>query len=73
LGWKSGAAVEVVWDAGLLPYVGIWACNGDLGGYRQIAIEPATGGGDRPHLAVPPPLLGPGAELDWWLEIKDAR
>jgi hypothetical protein len=73
LAWKSGAAVEVAWDSGLTPYIGIWVCNGDLGGYRQIAIEPATGGGDRPHLAVPPPLLDPGTELGWWLEIRDAR
>ena len=73
LAWKSGAAIEVAWDSGLTPYTGIWACNGDLGGYRQVAIEPATGGGDRPHLAVPPPLLDPGAELSWWLEIRDAR
>ena len=73
LGWQSGSAVEVGWDAELTPYVGVWACNGDLGGYRQIAIEPATGGGDRPHFAVPPPLLDAGAELQWWLEIRDAR
>jgi hypothetical protein len=44
LGWRSGAAVELRWDAGLTPYVGVWVCNGDLGGYRQIAIEPSTGG-----------------------------
>jgi galactose mutarotase-like enzyme len=73
LGWKSGEAVEIAWDSDVTPYVGVWACNGDLGGYRQIAIEPATGGGDRPHLAVPPPLLPPGGELRWWLEIRDAR
>ena len=45
----------------------------DLGGYRQIAIEPATGGADRPHLAVPPPLLEPNEELRWWLEVRDSR
>jgi hypothetical protein len=73
LGWKSGVAVEVAWDPDLTPYAGIWACNGDLGGYHQIAIEPATGGGDRPHLAVPPPLVDPGGELTWWLEIRDRR
>jgi hypothetical protein len=73
LAWRSGAAVEVAWDPDITPYVGIWACNGDLGGYRQIAIEPATGGGDRPHLAVPPPLRDPGQELSWWLEIRDVR
>jgi galactose mutarotase-like enzyme len=70
LGWKSGAAVELAWDPHVTPYLGVWACNGDLGGYRQIAIEPATGGADRPHLAVPPPLLDPGGELSWWLEIR---
>jgi len=73
LTWRSGAAIEFAWDASLTPYVGVWVCNGDLGGYRQIAIEPATGGADRPHLAAPPPLLGPGEELTWWLEVRDAR
>ncbi len=73
LAWKSGSAVEIVWDRQVTPYVGVWVCNGDLGGYHHIAIEPATGGGDRPHLAVPPPLLAPGEELTWWLEVKDSR
>ena len=73
LGWSSGTSIEMAWDPDVTPYVGIWACNGDLGGYRQIAIEPATGGADRPHLAAPPPLLDPGGELAWWIEIRDAR
>jgi galactose mutarotase-like enzyme len=73
LRWKSGSAVELAWDASVTPYVGVWVCNGDLGGYRQIAIEPATGGADRPHLAAPPPLLQAGEELKWWLEVRDAR
>jgi hypothetical protein len=73
LGWRSGAAIELVWDASVTPHVGVWVCNGDLGGYRQIAIEPATGGFDRPDSAAPAPLLGPGQELKWWLEVRDAR
>src|SRR5712691_9899243 len=73
LEWRSGSAIEIAWDKRLTPYVGVWVCNGDLGGYRHIAIEPATGGGDRPHLAVPPPLLAPGEELAWWLEVRDVR
>ena len=73
LEWTSGTAIEIAWDKGLTPYVGVWVSNGDLGGYQQIAIEPATGGGDRPHLAVPPPLLAPGEQLSWWLEVRDAR
>jgi hypothetical protein len=73
LAWRSGSAVEVAWDPSVNPYVAIWACNGDLGGYRQIAIEPATGGNDRPDPAAPPPLLEPGEELRWWLEIRDCR
>jgi galactose mutarotase-like enzyme len=48
----------------------VWACNGDLGGYHQIAIEPATGGSDHPDPAAPPPQLEPGEELEWWLEIR---
>lgn len=71
LGWSAGTAIEIAWDPEVTPYVGVWACNGDIGGYRQLAIEPATGGADRPHLAVPPPLLDPGEELEWWLEIRD--
>lgn len=73
LAWRSGAAIEFAWDGQVTPYVGVWVCNGDLGGYHQIAIEPATGGGDRPHLAVPPPLLAPGEQLRWWLEVRDAH
>jgi galactose mutarotase-like enzyme len=70
LAWADGSAIQIAWDSTLTPYVGMWACNGDLGGYRQIAIEPATGGHDHPDPAAPPPILGPGEELEWWLEIR---
>lgn len=73
LRYRSGAAIELIWDRSVTPYVGVWVSNGDLGGYRHIAIEPATGGGDRPHLAMPPPLLAPGETLKWWLEVRKAR
>ncbi|HVS49335.1 MAG TPA: hypothetical protein VHJ99_10565 [Candidatus Dormibacteraeota bacterium] len=73
LGWKSGAAIEQAWDASSTPYVGVWVCNGDLDGYHQIAVEPATGGNDRPDPGAPPPVLAPGAELRWWLEIREGR
>jgi galactose mutarotase-like enzyme len=73
LAWPSGAAIEVAWDVAATPYAAIWACDGDLGGYHQIAIEPATGGNDRPDPAAPPPLLGPGEELRWWFEVRDRR
>ena len=63
LGWESGAAVELAWDAGLTPDLAVWVCNGDLGGYRQIAIEPATSRS----------VLRPGETLEWWLEIRDRR
>jgi galactose mutarotase-like enzyme len=71
--WASGLAVDLSWDPELTPYVGIWGCNGDLGGYRQIAIEPATGGNDRPDPACPPPLLAPGEALRWWLELSSVE
>jgi galactose mutarotase-like enzyme len=73
LAWRSGAAIEVVWDVQVTPYVGVWVCNGDLGGYRQIGIEPATGGNDRPDPAAPPPVLEPGGRLEWWMEVRDGR
>jgi hypothetical protein len=52
--------VELRWDAALTPDVAVWICNGDLGGYRQIAVEPATAS----------PMLDPGASLSWWLRIS---
>ena len=70
LRWAGGPAVELAWDSVVTPYCGVWICNGDLGGYRQVAIEPATGGGDRPDSDEPPPILGPGEELRWWIEIR---
>jgi galactose mutarotase-like enzyme len=73
LAWGSGAAVEMAWDSSVTPYVAIWSCNGDLGGYHHIAIEPATGGNDGPDPSAPPPLLEPGEELSWWLELRDRR
>ena len=51
--------VDVSWDATLTPDVAIWLCNGDLGGYRQVAVEPATAS----------PLLAAGATMSWWLRI----
>ena len=52
--------VQVRWDTALTPDLGIWVCNGDIGGYRQIAVEPATAS----------PVLEPGASLAWWLRIS---
>jgi len=70
LRWKSGAAIELRWDSHLTPYVAIWVCDGDLGGYHQVAVEPATGGNDRPDPAAPPPLLQPDERYEWWLQIR---
>ena len=52
--------VEQSWDPALTADVGVWVCNGDLGGYMQIAFEPATAS----------PLLQPGESIDWWLRIR---
>ncbi len=73
LRWRGGAAIEIAWDRDATPHCGVWICNGDLGGYRQVAVEPATGGGDRPDSDEPPPMLQPGQSLAWWLEIRPAR
>jgi hypothetical protein len=53
-------SVEMSWDPSVTPDVAIWICNGDLGGYHQIAVEPATAS----------PLLAPGASLRWGLRIR---
>jgi galactose mutarotase-like enzyme len=60
LGWRSGKRIDVSWDAFLTPRVAIWMCNGDLGGYRQVAVEPATAA----------PMLAPGTSMTWWLQIR---
>lgn len=52
--------VELSWDPSKTPDVAIWMCNGDLGGYRQVAVEPATAS----------PMLEPGGSLTWWLRIS---
>ncbi len=70
LRWKRGSQIQMSWDPLVTPHVGVWICNGDLGGYRQVAIEPATGGGDRPDSDEEPPWLEPGQSLHWWLEIR---
>ena len=73
LGWPaSGVAVRLAWDPARLPYVAVWVCNGGLGGYRQLAVEPATGGDDHPNLETPPPRLAPHDSLRWWLELSSA-
>lgn len=51
--------VVVRWDASLAPDVAVWVCNGALGGYRQVAVEPSW---TRPDLA-------PGQTYSWWLRI----
>jgi len=51
--------VEVRWDASLAPDVAVWVCNGDLGGYRQIAVEPSWN----------EPDFAPGRSYSWWLRI----
>ena len=70
LRWPDGVAVELAWDARVAPYCGVWICNGDLGGYRQVAIEPATGGGDRPDSDEPAPMLGRGEAIRWWMKLR---
>ena len=70
LRWAGGPAIEIAWDASVTPYCGVWICNGDLGGYRQVAIEPATGGGDRPDSDEPAPNLAPGQSLRWWVAVE---
>jgi hypothetical protein len=60
LRWPSGSSIEMAWDAALTPDVAVWVCNGDLGGYRQIAIEPATSS----------TMLESGAWLEWWMQIR---
>jgi galactose mutarotase-like enzyme len=52
--------VELAWDAVLCPDVAIWVCNGDLGGYRQIAVEPSWTKAE----------LAPGQTYSWWLQIR---
>ena len=60
LKWRSGTHINISWDSFLVPNVAIWMCNGDLGGYRQIAVEPFW----------TKPGLQPGETYSWWLQIR---
>ena len=51
--------VEVSWDPHRMPDVAVWMCNGDLGGYRQVAVEPSWAKRD----------FAPGQTYSWWLRI----
>ena len=51
--------VVVRWDASNVPDAAIWVCNGDLGGYRQVAVEPSW----------TLPDFAPGQTHSWWLQI----
>ena len=70
LRWLSGASVVVAWDGRVARFCAVWICNGGLGGYRQVAVEPATGGGDRPGSQEAAPLLAPGDAIEWWMEVR---
>ena len=50
--------IAVSWDPSQAPDVALWICNGDLGGYRQIAVEPSWS-----------KQLAPGETYSWWLRI----
>src|SRR5260370_3359712 len=63
LQWRSGAAVDISLNVQVTPYVGVWVCNGDLGGYHHIAIEPATRRGDPAPPAGASPPASPRHEL----------
>ena len=52
--------VEISWDRALTPDVAIWMCNGDLGGYHQVAAEPSWTKRD----------FRPGETFAWWLRIS---
>ncbi|HEV2477118.1 MAG TPA: hypothetical protein VGX22_11295 [Candidatus Dormibacteraeota bacterium] len=51
--------VRLTWDSARCPDAAIWVCNGALGGYRQVAVEPSW------------TLRGfaPGQTHSWWLRI----
>jgi hypothetical protein len=51
--------VVISWDPTMTPDVAIWICNGDLGGYRQVAVEPSWTRDE----------FGPGETYRWWLRI----
>ena len=51
--------VVIRWDPSMAPDIAIWVCNGDLGGYRQVAVEPSWALAD----------FAPGQTHSWWLRI----
>jgi len=70
---KTGASLEVIWDATSLPYLGLWITRGGYQGWHHVALEPTNLPADsladasRETCAS---TLAPGASTSWWLEIQ---
>lgn len=72
----DGQRLEMRWDPGRTPYLGLWWDNAGFAEIPVIGIEPSTGYGDdaAETLAAGQLLwLAPGAGHSWWLEVRFPR
>jgi hypothetical protein len=73
----DGAALELTWDRGFAPTLGLWLTYGgwhpDGPRLHQVALEPATSGDDALATAAEAGravTVGPGATVEWWVRIR---
>jgi galactose mutarotase-like enzyme len=72
-----GEALELQWDAGEIPWVGLWLNPGGFGPqdvpYYNLAVEPCLAAPDELDRAVREwqvaPILRPGEERTWRLTV----
>lgn len=69
----DGARLELSWDAGRVPYLGIWFDRSNVAAIDVIALEPTTGWYDSLASAAASgrvSLIAPEAALEWELVLR---
>lgn len=65
--------LTVSWDAGVLPYLGVWFDNGAYAREPVVALEPSTGYYDSLAVAARNERvlrLRAGQPVQWWVEVR---
>ncbi len=68
--------LELTWDTGTLPFLGLWLTRGGFNGWHHLALEPTNLPADSLADACcenPSCEIEPGGRRRWWLEIRLGR
>jgi len=72
----NGDALTLVWDAALLPYLGLYWDGGEFTTTPVVAVEPSTAYGDSAAVAVAEGqvrMITAATPAHWWLTVTAAR